>query len=187
MTVSVDEVALDSDYAPVIGSNVAVDAGATDLVPDTLLSSPDVNGGQRIYNGTIDIGAVEADWRPTYAAALGALVSVTAATENVTLADGKVRLSSDDSITGTWAPVLTTMTACYSALVEESGGGTLSGEFTDGNGGTLASMDVSSGSETALFRAKGLTVGFAFAYDGDGYGCLSAFNAAVPGAILIVR
>jgi hypothetical protein len=31
----------------------------------------DALGGQRIYNGHLDIGAVEFDWRPVYARILG--------------------------------------------------------------------------------------------------------------------
>jgi len=53
----------------------------------------DITGGQRIYNGTVDLGPSEYDWRGDYAAALGA-AEVTAVSPAVKLTDaGKVRLT----------------------------------------------------------------------------------------------
>ena len=51
-------------YTPVIGANAAVDAGDVSMNIDA--DGKDVYGNQRVYNGQIDIGAVEADWRPNY-------------------------------------------------------------------------------------------------------------------------
>ena len=51
-------------YRPLIGKNLCIDAGTVD-VPGTLKAT-DVLGGQRVYNGCLDIGATEADWRTRY-------------------------------------------------------------------------------------------------------------------------
>ena len=82
-----DELQYDENYRPVVGHNAAVDFGsipAAEAEPD-FLSGPDVQGGQRIYNGTIDVGALEADWRGVYAQDLNkkGKVTVTAASPMV--------------------------------------------------------------------------------------------------------
>ena len=53
-----------------IGSCRAVDRGDTAAYDFTLCGEKDAAGGQRVYNGTIDAGALEGDWRPVYAAAV---------------------------------------------------------------------------------------------------------------------
>lgn len=63
----------------------------------------DVGGGQRTYNGRIDIGCGEFDWRGTYAQAFGARrVLVAAASENVTNAVDCVVLQDGDALTLTY-------------------------------------------------------------------------------------
>ena len=89
ITTNAEAIALDpATYAPVYGSCVAIDAGRNNYVP-SILAGNDINGGQRIYNGAVDIGAVEYDYRPLYKAALGldSLV-VESASPEVTLTDG---------------------------------------------------------------------------------------------------
>ena len=77
-----DDVAIDANGAPVIGKCLAVDAGNNDWIE----SETDLAGSQRIYNGTVDAGCFEADWRPVYAKCIGRsrYVSVTAADPSVT-------------------------------------------------------------------------------------------------------
>ena len=58
------QLVFDDDNRPVIGSNCAIDAGDESLNAEEY--STDVLEGQRVYNGKIDVGAVEADWRPVY-------------------------------------------------------------------------------------------------------------------------
>ena len=67
---TVDEIALDADYRPILGTSVAIDYGDNALYEEAraILGETDILGTQRIYNGAIDVGAVEADWRGTYAA-----------------------------------------------------------------------------------------------------------------------
>ena len=59
-------IAMDKDYRPVIGSNAGIDAADEALSPHCDLSR-DFLGGQRVYNGRMDIGCCEADWRRIYA------------------------------------------------------------------------------------------------------------------------
>ena len=185
-TTNADVLVFNDDYSPVIGTNPAVDAGSAEHTAAELIGHPDASGGQRIYNGAIDIGAVEADWRNIYAAALGKLVSVTSATENVTLSGGKVRLGTDDEIAGTWAPCASGLKIRYSATAEVDGDGVLSGEFTDISGNVLATTEVSSGAETVSFKERDAIVGFRFGIDGD-EGLLSSFTQKANAMVFVVR
>ena len=76
------ELQVDADGRPVVGANRAVDAA--DGAIAAYLSDTDLFGGQRVYNGAMDIGALEGDWRATYAKGLaGARATVETATPNV--------------------------------------------------------------------------------------------------------
>ena len=97
----VGELEFDSSFRPIVGSSVAVDAGASALLPEDYPAETDFGGGPRIINGTIDVGCYEADWRRRYAEDIGrrfaiSEVSVAAVEEN-----GKVLLK-DGTLTGTW-------------------------------------------------------------------------------------
>ena len=67
---TVAKIALDADYRPILGTSVAIDYGDNALYEEAhaILGETDILGTQRIYNGAIDVGAAEADWRATYAA-----------------------------------------------------------------------------------------------------------------------
>jgi len=76
-----ESVALDADYRPTFGVSAVIDAGTNvgvhfDDVGDV---THDLDGTQRIMNGTVDIGAFEADWRPRYGADISRRVRVTEA------------------------------------------------------------------------------------------------------------
>ena len=95
----------DSDgYTPVIGANDAVDAG--DISTTREDSGKDAYGRQRIYNGgKIDIGAVEADWRPRYAADISGgkrRFAVTAASPDVVESAGVVQLTKGTTLVAQW-------------------------------------------------------------------------------------
>ena len=105
----VAQLALDENYRPVTG-NIAIDAGSTEyLVTPTVLATEtaeklDFAKGRRIYNGAVDIGAGEFDWRGVFGAKLrpgDARAQVLAASENVTtnVLDGIV-LNGGDSVGG---------------------------------------------------------------------------------------
>jgi len=67
---------IDSEYRPVFGSFVGIDAGDADY-SSVLIGSVDLYGTPRILNAAVDIGAVEHDWRPAFAAELGRRFTVT--------------------------------------------------------------------------------------------------------------
>ena len=76
---SAEEFGLDPDT----GAPLSKTAGTVDSSADALSSSAtnyfggvDVYGGQRIYNGKMDAGCYEYDWRSEYSKVLGASVSV---------------------------------------------------------------------------------------------------------------
>ena len=182
--VAVEDLQLD-DGRPVFGRCAAIDAGDNTKLASEL-DDRDATGGQRIYNGTVDAGAYEYDWRPQYAAALGAGVVVTGASADVSLESGKVRIVDGATIAGTWPSVSATRKARYAVTADAAGEGTLSGElFCDGKvDETFALTDAS---ETRKFKATDADIDFGFGFAGDGYGLLSDFAQTVPGIVLIVR
>jgi len=180
------------DYSPVIGSNVGVNYGrALDLAsfsgleycPEDLraeILKTDALGGQRVYDGTIDVGAVEADWRPRYAAAIGKRVSVDFASPGVTLEGGTVRLADGASISGVWSlPAGGRIATCAYGVSATSG--TLDGQIGD------VAVVAESAPVASSFRSSAESVDYAFAFSGGGYGEIVGFNATVPGFSVIVR
>ena len=78
---NVSAMKLDGDLRPLADSPL-VDAGDAALCED-LGGGTDLEGVQRIFNGVLDVGAFEYDWRPTYAKALGRRITVTDASSAV--------------------------------------------------------------------------------------------------------
>ena len=92
---------VDADFIPVIGSNVAVDAASLELYDAEVCGKKDVYGRQRVANGAMDIGAVEAPWLNRYAQDLsrsGIVVTdaspmvVETESANVSILDGRLDL-----------------------------------------------------------------------------------------------
>jgi len=86
-----ESLALDADYRPLAGC-AAIDAGSNALAqavgywPDV-----DLGGSQRVYNGRIDCGAQEYDWREAFGRTMQGTVTV--ATPDVTLVDGRLNVT----------------------------------------------------------------------------------------------
>ena len=81
-----DALSLAADGRPIIGCTAGIDCGdvaAWNAIAD--LAGADAAGGQRVYNGAMDIGCYEADWRDEYAKVLAKRATVTAASAGVTL------------------------------------------------------------------------------------------------------
>ena len=177
------ELEVDADFAPVIGRNAAVDAGSTlgfASYPEGAPRTTDVLGGQRVYNGAIDVGAVEADWRPRYAEAMGRDVAVTNATSGVVLEKGVVTIPDGESVAGTWGRDLKgkVLRYTYQAQAED---GTLAGAIGD------HAVSVSGPAESETYKAPGLVYDFAFAFAGAGRGTLQGFGTKTSGLQLILR
>ena len=85
------------NYRPVIGQNICIDAGTEDVL--AALTDRDALGGQRIYNGRLDIGATEADWRARYGRDIHARATVLSVDSAVVeQADGTVRIPEGASL-----------------------------------------------------------------------------------------
>ena len=137
----------DDDFRPVVGANVAIDAGyspyayaasTTTAADGTLL---DISGGQRIYNGRLDAGALEADWRPTYAKLLGGQ-GLTVLTADPTVVTGEVAsvCIPTGTVTMAWANIRAPRPARQTYCVEVTGTGTLS-VTVDGETTTYTAAD----------------------------------------------
>lgn len=129
-----EELAVDAEFRPLIGANAAIDAGDASLRerPRDL----DLSGSQRIYNGALDIGAFEADWRGTYAEDLGpARLAVVQASSGVQETSGRtVAVPAGETLAATVRGVDGRMTVCR-VKVSIGGTGTLTVEK---DGETLA-------------------------------------------------
>ena len=93
---------VDESGRPVVRENLAIDAGDATISPS--ISETDLSGVQRVYNGALDIGALEADWRGAYGLDIGRRgMTVLSASEDVVESqEGTVRLPPGQSIAATW-------------------------------------------------------------------------------------
>lgn len=91
VVVAADKLQLDADYAPVVGSNEAVDRGNEAILPESLKDGVDFCGNERVRNATMDIGAIEGDWRVRYARDLSGNRKIA-----VLVADGRKVVETED-------------------------------------------------------------------------------------------
>lgn len=85
--VTVAELALGVDDRPIAGKSCIVDKSDLDYASPQSAYLTDAAGGQRVYNGARDVGAMEADWRSVYTTDIGLGFKVNMATANVTESD----------------------------------------------------------------------------------------------------
>ena len=151
-------------------------------ISDVLLRDTDFAGGQRIYNGTQDVGAGEFDWRSRYRSAIGggSRVAVSAASPGVAEALRGVALADGEGLTVELTPTGTNPgTPCKYAVA-------LSGEVTlylSVNGGEEIAVQTSG--EKLLNLPPGANM-LAFRCTGNGLAVLSDFSV-VCGMKLIFR
>ena len=174
--------AVDGDGRPVIGSNVAIDKGDLSLFSRTLPT--DLSGGQRLYNGAIDIGALEADWRGIYAADVGGrAMTVQSAPETVVeSAAHTVCVHPGQSLSATWAgrPGRTT---CFELPLRVTGAGTLAVTIN----GETRTYTAADGDCIWGFSSAQAVNDVSVAYVGDdGYGELLAGGRRI-GAVISFR
>lgn len=109
---------LDEDFKPT-KSSPAVDFCTSSAM---LKGTVDASLGQRVYNGKVDCGAYEYDWRPDYRVALGnSKLKVIAAAPNVRLEDGKVRLSNGSDLAVHWERLLPDARRHVTFAISDSG------------------------------------------------------------------
>ena len=182
-----EDLQLDDRYAPIRGSCEALDNGDESQLSHSFGSGSsarltvDALGHQRIWNGAVDIGAVEYDWRGDYAAALGgAGMTVTEASPSVKLESGKVRLVDGSGLKVMWEGPRAGSKRKYTALV--SGAGELDVTLDDEPLATVTAAN----SGVQKYRAPGTTDELAFAYEGAGSALLGDFLCN-PGLVIFIR
>ena len=190
-TNDVSLVGYDDAYRPLPGS-LAIDFGNSAYSASTAdggqfpaewiaHADTDYSGGQRIYNGAIDTGAGEYDWRPDFGDVLGTGVSVTEASSMVSndVENGRVALL-PGKLSLEWSrkdiPVRT-----FTAGIEGGTGGALT-ILT--NGAHFA--EVASGHETFRLYVPQDDIEMSFSYDGDGCAYVSDMHCEA-GFQFIVR
>ena len=182
------EMGLDATGHPLSRTSAPVDEGTGLQTPnvDVLLGGVDADGVQRTYNGAMDIGAFEYDWRKIYAADLGGLAKVEKADPQVVEADGKV-LVKDGEIALAFAPY-SGRTAKYDIPLEVTGTGTLTVKAGDAAISTYTAAD---GQQTLRIRDRDMGSDYVLAYEpGDadeGGALIGKITGGVPGMLLIIR
>ncbi len=156
---SADEL-LDANGAPLKGS-IAVDGGDISWY-DAAAGDKDVNGGQRVYNGAIDVGAVEYDWRPDYKALLtdSRRLAVTAASPEVEAAVGGVYLPGGELTAEVSDTRAAGGTGCE-LTARVTGTGTLTVRVGDV---TVRELTAADGETSLKLRTTGLATSFVCAY-----------------------
>jgi hypothetical protein len=155
---------LDSEYRPVLGSFVGIDAGdaaySTEALGDT-----DIYGTPRILNAALDIGAVEYDWRPTFAHEIGRRFKMTYASPTVTTnAAGGLLLVG--------GPGLPALPVCVAGTVNEAGSYAFTFELADGSvqvyvGGVLVGEATGTGEQSIRFNVPDATSEIRFTFTPD--------------------
>ena len=181
---AVGDLLIGNDGVPLAGS-VAIDAGDASQTPASL-GDTDLAGGQRVYNGRMDIGCYEHDWRPKYASILGKGLTVTAASPEVYAIGESAVAVPGGSLEATWSNTHGGRCEC-SGLMNVTGTGTL----TAARGGeTFATVTSADGEQTFKFFSAEPLEELAFAYapgEGDtGEALLSSFVAS-QGLTIILR
>lgn len=174
-----DELRFDCEMRPVYGACAAINGGSNAIQPPELAGKTDALGGQRIYHATIDSGAVEFDYRPVFAAALGTGVTVGFASPEVIWSDGALRLTDGLALTANWTVAPGKRVA---ARAQVTGAGTLAVGL---NGLPLAELTETSMVAELRFRSTGDNA-LAFAFAGEGTCAIYPFKGP-QGVLLIVR
>jgi len=126
---------VDAEGRPLSTASLVVDAGRADY-PEGF-GDLDVDGGQRVYNGTRDVGCYEYDWRGIYAAAIGGRVTVESAAPSVTTnVAGKVFIPSG-TLKFTRTVIGAVRETRYTLGVNVTGNGTLTVAFDGGEPQTV--------------------------------------------------
>ena len=182
---SADEL-LDANGMPLKGS-IAVDGGDR-MWYDAAAGDKDVRGGQRVYNGAIDVGAFEYDWRPDYTAQLteSRRMTVTAATPEVVSAEGGVYLP-DGVLTVTATDPRAEGGSNCELTVRVTGTGTLAVRVGDR---TLRELTATDGESVLKFDTTGLSTDIVCAYtpgENETGGAYVSNVAVIDNMIIIFR
>ena len=183
---AVGDLALDENGFPGRDS-VAVDAGDLALVDARDDAAHDLAGGQRVYNGAMDIGCFEYDWRGDYARTLGGRrATVPSASPDVVEADdGKSVFIRKGTLQAVW-DVGSEPCDCKIPFAI-TGNGTLAVSVNDGPATTYAKGDGVTAVELAgLSGATQLAFSYEPSAGDEGGVSLGRFKRGL-GGLLIVR
>jgi hypothetical protein len=182
---SVPEMKLDGETFVPAQDSPAVDGGSMNYLRDMYDNGFTLDGAQRIYNGVIDIGCREFDYRPVFAQAMGGGAKVEYASKGVTLDGGAVKLTDGERIAGTTDP--TVNRGRYSVETRAAGEGALSGVIANEEAGFEKTIVAANDAQALSFRLKGIGLDFEFAYSGDGSGWIDTLSLVDPGFVLMLR
>ena len=179
-----DHLKLDANWMPVYGSNIAIDALDAVWANGAGL---DATGGQRVYNGRLDAGAVEYDFRLRIPRLLraGRHLEVLAASPDVVEDVDGVRINAG-KVDAKWK-FQKTADRSYRVSVSVSGGGTLT---VYANGVAQGVYDAGSGHVDVVFASQLAENSISLVYSQDpevaGYGTVYNAIASSVGVIMIV-
>jgi hypothetical protein len=177
------------DGMPIGKTNPVVDEAAVSFLErfSRMDNEKDALGGQRIYNGHLDIGAVEFDWRPVYARILGnGYASVSEVSSNVVRADdGSHVVIGSGSLSLHLSGNSDARRMRYAIPVEVKGDGTLSVRL---NGEQFASFTSADGDQILEFRNAFNENDLEFSYDGSDEGVkLASVVRDAPNFVITFR
>ena len=181
--VSEEELALDANGVPARNS-VAVDdpfTGAPGKGSFPEYANCGLLGCPRVYNGRMDIGAAEFDWRDTYRGDLGAKrwLAVEAASSNVVeTADGAVRLADGSELTLKFTIARLDGEKFVDIPFVQSGAGTLTATL---DGAVIEPKD-----GAFVLKATAAEQTLVLSYSGEGYADFTKMRRNA-GVLLIVR
>ena len=175
--ITADQAALDEHWVPA-KTSIVVDAGNASYYTNT--ERQDVYGGQRVYNGKIDVGAVEYDWRGDFGERLNpkGRAEVVSAGENVTTNTvAGILVPDGESVEVDYS--LRRDTACHFTAVPAAGG-----SVDARNGDAVLSPD-SAGRYTYSGKAGRNRV--SISYSGSGSASVSDFFDDGAGFCMILK
>ena len=156
---NIEAIALAADGS-ITKDSCAVDFGSNAYVSEHIVDM-DFVGGQRIYNGRVDAGAYEFDWRDKYASTiLAKRCTVCKASPEVLQGEGKVLVNGtlDTEIIGSG-------NGCRYLVeipVKVTGNGVL---YVVKNGETAASYDLADGEQTFSYKSLNASESLSFVYE----------------------
>ena len=182
------ELQLHADCRPVIGACRAVDVGDAAAYDFTLCGGKDAAGGQRIYNGAIDSGALEGDWRPVYAADISGnrRFTITSVDPDVIETErGSVAIGQGMNVEANWSNAGSALVT-YELRFKVSGAGSLALTINDGEPVVFAASDAE---QMYVFCADSALTRLRFASTGTGTGDLVELLSCVraKGTVLSFR
>ena len=181
-----EAIGISDEGIPTNRSSLVVDAANPAYVPDTL-GDRDALGGQRVYNGKVDIGAVEYDWRGDYAKDIAKReVVVTAADSQVIEREGKVTLDPGASLTAEWTPVGESARCDVKASVTGTGTLTVSVDGTAIGTATVADSPKTFNFAGAIGETSKIVFSYSQEEDDEGCAVIEKIGSQ-QGLLLLVR